>query len=35
MNSSSIEVAKAAIKLAVSTREEEKIIIDELKKRRH
>ncbi|QQY79606.1 HutP protein [Keratinibaculum paraultunense] len=32
MNSSSIEVAKAAIKLAVSTREEERIIIDELKK---
>ncbi len=32
MNSSSTEVAKAAIKLAVSTREEERIIIDELKK---
>ena len=32
MNMNSTEVAKAAIKLAVSTREEEKIIIDELEK---
>lgn len=33
MKSSSTEVAKAAIRLAVSTREEEKIIIEELEKR--
>lgn len=33
MNSNSTEVAKAAIKLAVSTREEENIIIDELEKK--
>lgn len=33
MNSSSTEVAKAAIKLAVSTREEEKDLIEELEKK--
>ncbi len=33
MNINSVEVAKAAIKLAVSTREEEKSIIEELEKK--
>ena len=32
MNMNSVEVAKAAIRLAISTREEEKIIIEELEK---